>query len=203
MSVDYIEDDGYVYDVVNDRDFAKIDSISVRGQLEINPDDATTITLTASHYDRYDDTSLANFALDGNTIGVRGVANPMIETGDYRSSQTLGLIAQLTTDQTAFSVTIGRRFAAFDVTSISGYTHNLLAYLADADMAPPARIRLEVDQSDKSFAQELFASSSGEGPFQWTVGLFYFDNEAGQEPRNLNGGLIFTDTKATAWAAYA
>lgn len=203
LSVDYLEDDGYVYDVVNDRDFAKIDSTSIRGQVEINPDDATTITLTASHYDRYDDTSLANFALNGNTIGVRGVANPMIETGGYRSSQTPGLIARLTTEQTAYSATVVRRFDSFDLTSISGYTDNALDYLADADMAPAATIRLEVQQYDRSFTQELFASSTRDSPFQWTVGLFYFDNEAGQEPRNLNGGLIFTDTKATAWAAYA
>jgi iron complex outermembrane receptor protein len=203
LSVDYLEDDGYVYDATNNRDFAKIDSIAVRGQVEINPDENTTITLTGSYYDRYDDTSLANFALDGNTIGVRGVANPMIETGNYRSSQTLGLIARLTTDQTAFSATIVRRFADFDVTSISGYSDNSLSYLADADMAPAPTIRLASDQYDKSFTQELFASSTTDGPFQWTVGLFYFDNEAGQNPRNLNDGLIFTDTAATAWAAYA
>lgn len=203
LSVDYLEDDGYVYDVTNARDFAKIDSIAMRGQVEINPDDNTTITLTGSYYDRYDDTSLANFALNGNTIGVRGVANPMIETGNYRSSQTAGLIASLTTDQTAFSATIVRRFADFNVTSISGYSDNSLSYLADADMAPRAVIRLSAEQYDESFTQELFASSTTDGPFQWTVGLFYFDNEAGQNPRNLNGGLIFTDTKATAWAAYA
>jgi iron complex outermembrane recepter protein len=203
LSVDYLEDDGYVYDVINDRDFAKIDSIAVRGQVEINPDENTTITLTGSYYDRYDDTSLANFALNGNTIGVRGVANPMIETGNYRSSQTPGLIARLTTDQTAFSATIVRRFADFDVTSISGYSDNSLSYLADADMAPGAVIRLSAEQYDQSFTQELFASSTTDSPFQWTIGLFYFDNEAGQNPRNLNGGLIFTDTRATAWAAYA
>ena len=203
FGADYIEDDGYVYDVTNKRDFGSIDSITLRGKLQFTPDDLTTITLAATYADRYDDSSIANFALDGNSVARQGRPTLTYETCCYRSSQDPGFAPRLTTTQKGGSLTIVREFEPFTVTAISGYQENKLSYLADIDMTPVPAFTLASDQYDESFNQELFASSAGDGPFKWVVGAFYFKNSAGQDPRNLNGGLIFTDTHAEAWAVYA
>ena len=203
FGADYIKDDGYVYDVTNSRHFGSIDSITLRGKLQFTPDDLTTITLAATYADRYDDSSIANFALNGNTIARQANPTVPIETCCLRSSQDLGFAPSLSTTQKGASLTIVRQFEPFTLTAISGYQENELAYSADIDMTPVNAFRLASNQYDESFNQELFAASAGDGPFSWVVGAFYFKNSAGQNPRNLNGGLIYTDTHAEAWAVYA
>lgn len=202
LSLDYIQDDGYVYDLTNQRDFGSLDSFTARAKLQITPDEFTTVTLAATFADRYDDSSIANFALNGNSIARQGRPTLTYATGNYESSQDPGFAPRLTTDQKGLSATIVREFDAFTITSISGYQENRLSYDADVDMTPAPAFNLKSDQYDESFNQELFIASAGDGPFNWVAGLFYFNNSAGQDPRNLNGGLIFTDTHAEAWAAY-
>jgi iron complex outermembrane receptor protein len=203
LGVDYIADDGYVYDVTNDRDFGSIDSLTIRGKLQFTPDDLTTITLAATYADRYDDSSIANFALNGNSVARQGRPTLTYETCCYRSSQDPGFAPRLSTEQKGASLTVVRDFPAFTLTSISGYQENRLSYDADIDMTPAVAFNLKSDQFDTSFNQEIFAASAGDTAFKWVVGAFYFDNNAGQDPRNLNGGLIFTDTNTRAWALYA
>ncbi|CAN5418189.1 TonB-dependent receptor [soil metagenome] len=202
LSVDYIKDDGYVHDLTNDRDFGSLDSFTARAKLQFTPDDLTTITLAATYADRYDDSSIANFALNGNSIARQGRPTLTFATGNYESSQDPGFAPRLTTDQKGLSATIVRDFDAFSITSISGYQENRLSYDADIDMTPAVAFNLKSDQYDNSFNQELFITSAGDTRFKWVAGVFYFKNSAGQDPRNLNGGLIFTNTHAEAWAAY-
>lgn len=204
FNAQYLADDGYVRDIANNnRRLARIDSLLLRGKLVMKAGDRTTITVAANYTDRYDDTSLANFALNGNSIARQGRPTLLYATGNRQSSQDPGFAPRLTTKQNAVSATIVHNFDGFDVTSISGYSANYLSYDADADMTPAVVIKLAVDQFDRSFSQELFAASTGTGSFQWVAGLFYFNNNAGQNPRNLNGGRIYTDTNIDAYAAYA
>lgn len=202
LNAQYLEDDGYVYDITNRRTFGSIDSLTLRGKLRLAPTDSTTVTLTLGHSNRYDDTSLANYAMDGNTIGVRDRPDLVIATSNRKSSQDPGFAPRLRTKQDSAALTIVQKFGGFDLTSISSYADSDLSYDADVDMTPAVVSKLASDQYDHSFTQELFASSTTSGPFQWTAGLFYFNNKAGQNPRNLNGGLIFTKTHADAYAAY-
>lgn len=204
LNVQYLEDDGYVHDIANNnRRLASIDSIYVRAKVRIAPTDTTTLTAAISHANRYDDTSLANFALNGNTIARQGRPTLTFATGNRQTSQDIGFAPSLRTRQDAISLTIVQNLPGLDITSISGYSESELDYAADADMTPAQVIRLSVLQYDRSFTQELFAATTGSGPLQLVAGLFYFNNKAGQDPRNLNGGLIFTDTRADAYAAYA
>ena len=86
-----------------------------------SPDDLTTITLAATYADRYDDTSIANFALNGNSVARQGRPTLTYETCCYRSSQDPGFSPRLSTEQKGASLTVVRDFPAFTLTSISGY----------------------------------------------------------------------------------
>src|SRR5690606_32641274 len=69
----------------------------------------------------------------------------------------------------------------------------------DSDASPNDLVDVIFGDETEQFSQELRAASTGEGPFQWLVGLYYFtDNLKGDNSYNF--GVI--DPAATSHQVY-
>jgi len=65
-------------------------------------------------------------------------------------------------------------FEGFSVTSVTGYDKTDYVTHEDSDASPAKLVDVVYDDETEQFSQELRAASSGEGPLQWLIGLYYF-----------------------------
>ncbi len=66
-------------------------------------------------------------------------------------------------------------FARF--TSLTQYRSDEVQNLMDFDFSSLLLFHFNFDIDDEVFSQEFLLSSQGDGPLQWTTGLYYFDND--------------------------
>lgn len=79
----------------------------------------------------------------------------------------------ITADQSVYNVTVGYEFPLFSVSSATSY----LEYTNNSVLDLSGLLGLLTGVGAKSFSQEFLLNSVGDGPWQWTAGLFYRDAE--------------------------
>lgn len=197
----YLRNDGYTRELTTGSRIASVRSASVRGKLLLQAGENTDITIAASYSDRDDNSGISVYPFLGNASARNAVPSTPLPTEER--TVVLTFKPELNIRQYAASATLVHRFGGVTLTSITGYSDNLLYYLADVDMTRAAAARQEVTQYDKAWTQDIYLASDNSGPFSWIVGGFYMHDDAGFDPRNLNGGLIYTTLKTDAYAIYA
>ncbi|MDB5471511.1 MAG: TonB-dependent receptor [Caulobacter sp.] len=174
------EDDGYVTNPVTNEDLGKRKGSDIRVKVLWTPTDWLEMTFAASRRRDADNRALATQPLDDNINARRTNPGVFYPTKPYQSSLSFVPIADNT--QEAASITTLLKFDNFDITSISGWQKNWQRNRSDADMTTLNIGFLDYVQYGRTFSEELYISSAGDGPFQWLAGTFIFDDVSGYNP---------------------
>ncbi|MEQ8860846.1 MAG: TonB-dependent receptor [Pseudomonadales bacterium] len=203
------ENDGYQKNLAG-KDGDQTDYTSVRGKLKFDIADAGELVLTAQRFENegrqsqkrrepFEPVQLAPgfvlFVYDG---AIPNPTDPRKVAKDYPEKLDL--------ENTFASARFTWDFAGVQLVSITGYIENEWYQSADIDMSNnPVQFQtwdMETDQ----FTQELQLISTGEGPWDWILGAFFFDEELSTDYYFedssiagfvfMNGGKL--DTRSTA-----
>jgi|GEM_PF-2513549 len=76
------------------------------------------------------------------------------------------------------------------LTSISGSRKGTNHSYFDADMTPYDLLNIRVEDTEKSFQEELRLESNSDGPLSWQTGIFFLQIEADLKPQTFTGLLL-------------
>lgn len=202
----YTHEDGYLEDLQKpgqSRGWAR--NWALRGKIRFVPTDNLEIILagTTMHHD--DTLSNSSQPYKDNTAARR------LSPGTYVSIkpfQQNGTGTQLNQRSKNASLTVKLGLGGVDLTSIVGYDDSYLFTNSDVDGSALNVSSLPTDYYSKSWIQELYATSAGDGPFSWIVGQTYFWRDSGAyRSQTLSGTTIASDSSGQqitkAFAAYA
>lgn len=198
LSVEAEERDGYTDNLFNGDEIDDKDYYSVRGQIEWRPSDTFSINLSAYTYS--DDSTgvplasispypdgplftgldLSTFLPVFSNYYVSNNAVPNVTLRDERevrhNTDTEG-----EEDTDGAILTIVKDFENFTLKSISAYNDSEYMNAGDTDSAAEVTFTQLAQGSFETFSQEILLSSAGDGPLEWTAGLYYYKEESTYE----------------------
>ncbi|RBP48319.1 TonB-dependent receptor [Arenicella xantha] len=170
--------DGYVENTNpgGGSDLNNRDRQSFRGQLLLNPSDATEIRFIAD-YDTIDEKCCATVNIvAGPTLGAIQFAGGDLIANDRESLETkTNIDPNNQLDNTGLSMQIDHDFDSFTFTSITSFRNVDSRYDIDADFTSADIITNEILSDIDTFTQEFRLTSTGGDKLDWMVGGFYFD----------------------------
>jgi iron complex outermembrane receptor protein len=172
-------DDGYVEDDLRGDTYAHLSDVSVRSKVVYTPNDFAQLRVSLGYTNNSDSTGEAYRQLNGNTIGARVPGNP-VTTKAYKSALSYAPYNKLRA--ATASVTGILNFDAFTLTSVTGFADYKLRIKADSDGTPLEIATLTYIQVSDNIYQEVYATSTGDGPFSWIVGGVYYRDSSGMSP---------------------
>ena len=171
------QDDGYARDVLRGTHEAASDTTSLRAKLLWKPTDDLQAKLTGYYIKAGDAAGVVGFPLNGNTTALRVDPTVFIGKG-YRLSNSFSPFAD--TKSYGGSFDLNYNMGGVEISSLTSYSYFTSDFETDNDAtastisgsATDSRFR-GVDQH-YTFTQEVRAASSGDGPFKWLVGGFFY-----------------------------
>lgn len=85
-------------------------------------------------------------------------------------------------EQYGASLNLTHAFSGVKLVSITAYRHTLWDVQFDSDSTPANLFFVNVHEPDEQFSQELQLVSTGNGPFKWMLGGYYFHGKATVSP---------------------
>lgn len=161
-----------------------------RAKLLWNPSDVTSVLLSIDTNGRdASDPSFRNFAL--NALGLNVTTLIVNAGGDPEYDIFSDIDPVLRARQTGASAIVEHDFGSVTFKSVTAYRKSELRTYFDPDGTTQARLRIDNNNYDKQFTQEIELLSDTDGPFEWVVGAFYMSNSAGQDPGRTTGTTTF------------
>ena len=186
--------DGFLTDVVNDRDVNERDRWGIRAQNLFEPTDNFSIR-TIFDFNRIDESCCAApFTL------ISPAAEPVFDAlgiirfdpADPFSGQTAidgNVRSEL--DTWGFSAEAVWELDTFAITSISGWRNYDEVQDIDPDFtSSPLNNRRVLNQTYDTFTQEIRLTSTTDGPIDWLVGGYYFNQQLRANNRTLQGPTL-------------
>lgn len=156
-----------------------------RSKLVFRPGDATKIVLSGDYYKDHNDYQ-NGFNLFKGSVGIDGSTY----LGDYNLNTTDPAYAHIRSWGAA--LTIEHQFDWATLTSITGRRAIKVQSEFDADYTPTFFAHANVPSRVKTFQQEVRLASATTTPFNWQVGLFYYNAVA-----NVDGFEVITAASTT------
>jgi iron complex outermembrane receptor protein len=178
LSGDYSTRDGYVRDLnlgtkINDRD-----RWSVRGQLLFAPGDALEVRVIGD-YSKIDELCCAaSNILAGPTIAATNavIGGPSVVVQDpYSDTVRLNRTPANEIENYGVSAQIDYDFGDLSLTSISAYREVRANTVDDSDFTAADLIRQDAQTAIDTFTQEIRIASDFDGPLNFLLGGYYFD----------------------------
>ncbi|QFT78437.1 TonB-dependent receptor [Erythrobacter sp. THAF29] len=163
---------------------------SVRGQLLIEPTPDLSIRAIAD-YSKIDEVccTVGNLVNGPTGPGILAVGG-QIPTDFFSREVFLNFVPENEVDNYGGSVQVDWASGPISVTSITSYRELQNSFLTDIDFTS-ADIATETRAQDlKTFTQELRIASDFDGPFNFLLGGFFFDESIEQESAIQNGSQI-------------
>ena len=151
-----------------------------RSKLVFRPGDATKIVLSGDYYKDHND-YVNGFYLTKGSVGTGGYRYP----GDYNLNTLDNGYAHIQTY--GGSLTIEHEFEFATLTSITAKRGVKVGSGFDADYANLRLVRAFVPSRIKTFQQELRLASASTRPFNWQLGVFYYNAKANVDGFRLTG----------------
>ncbi|MDT8279947.1 MAG: TonB-dependent receptor [Erythrobacter sp.] len=176
---------------INDRD-----RWSVRGNLLIEPTADIKIRLIGD-YSKIEEVccQTSNLVVGPITAGAIGAVGGQFPTDFFSFDNFLNVIPENDNENYGFSGQIDWSFGNFTVTSITAYRELNNSFLQDVDFTSADLVNESRDQGVDTFTQELRIASDFDGPINFLLGGFYFDEEIEQDSF-LTVGADFRDFAA-------
>ncbi|MBR9910018.1 MAG: TonB-dependent receptor [Gammaproteobacteria bacterium] len=213
----YISDqrEGYGVNTVTGNDVNETDEYIIRNKWRITAGDNTEIKLSLDYAETDTSTGIAQRQAPG-TLGADGLAIfggltapasaggagmspedavPIAAsmatrfTGDFHNiNASVDPIAEV--EQWGVSVHLTHSFGDIDLTSVTAYRETDAAqFFAQDQTALPNFVDVLLDQFTETFTQEVRLASSSD-KFEWIVGVYLLDEEAGYDPTLITGAAL-------------
>jgi iron complex outermembrane receptor protein len=202
---------GFGKNVYTGHDVQTDETYAMRGKILWEPDSATSVLLSGDIYGRNAaDPAFVTFGL--NTAGQNVPAVISAMGGNPQRDIYSDLDPTLRGRQSGGSLTIDRKLGFANLRSITAYRKTNLRTFFDPDGTAQARLRIDNNNRDKQFTQEIDLISSGNGPLNWVLGAFYMQSSSGQYPGRTTGLTTFggngysddtTDIGLKSYSAFA
>lgn len=196
----YIENDGYVDDLVRGGSLGYIETYNARSKLRMVLSNAFTLTLGASYSWTNDITGLSTAPIDGNVQGRSTTPGLIVPTKPWQAALTF--VPDSVSELYSF---FGRAEYDMDWATVS-----LLASKSKAVFTGTFDSDLSTINSSNTFSRidstsdqiELLLTSKP-GRFEWVLGGFYYFGDGGYDPRILNITRTLRDrTTGKSFAAF-
>ena len=183
----YNRRDGYAQIVNLDQDISDRNRWSARGQLLIEPTPDFKIRMIGD-YGRIDEVCCqVSTLVAGPTAGAVFAVGGQLDTDFFSYNTFLSQVPRNTVDNYGGSVQADWSFGNLSLTSITAYRELKNFLDQDVDFTS-ANIVSEVrDQEVQTFTQELRLASDFDGPINFLLGGFYFDESISQNSRLTTG----------------
>jgi iron complex outermembrane receptor protein len=179
IAVDYKDrQDGFGTNLFNGKEVGNSKSFSVRSKWKAALGDATNATLILD-YNRLKgafpayrpvpgELPLTGVPFAGDKFDVNSDVQPLSNNEDY-----------------GVSLNIAHEFSGVNLVSISAYRHGDWKFAFDSESLPLPILSANGVVPDKVFSQELQLISTGSGPLNWALGVYYFNRKSGFIPAHL------------------
>lgn len=169
---------------------------SARGNLLIEPSADFKIRLIAD-YSKIDEVccQTSNQVVGPVTLGAIGGVGGQFPTDFFSFDNFLNTVPVNENDNYGFSGQVDWSFGAFTLTSITAYRELRNAFVQDVDFTSADITTESRDQSVDTFTQELRLASDFDGPINFLLGGYYFDESISQDS-SLTVGEDFRDFAA-------
>jgi len=174
--------DGFQDNIIGD-DADSTDNWAVRGKLGFELNDDATLVLTAQRFENQGNQGQKRLEpFTGIPVYAGAIPNPSDPRRVAKDHEE-----KLDLENTLVSAKLNWNLGGAEFVSITGYIENEWFQTMDIDMSSnPIQIQEWTMKTDQ-FTQEFQLISTNDGPWQWIVGAFYFDE-------SLDTDYMFNDT---------
>lgn len=176
------ERDGYFDNLTTGNEFNELNRWNFRGQLLWAPSDRAEVRLIVDA-EEIDEVccGVANL-VDGPTGGiVRALGGDLVGDAPYAYKNYQDFDPKNEIETNGVSLQVEYDFDNFSLTSITAFRTLDQFQSGDVDFTSARLVSAEMadarDTEIDTFTQELRLTSTGDGPLQWMVGAFYFNEE--------------------------
>jgi len=186
--------DGYVESAVGLDNLNDRERYNIRGQLLIEPSDATSVRIIAD-YSKIDENCCAvtNYQNEGAFAAITALGGQVADANDpfaLQAFQNFDAVNEI--DDWGASLHVDHDFGAVALTSITSYRNNQAFFDTDADYGTLDLLSSVFSDADiDTFTQELRLTSTGSNAVDWMIGGYYFTEDVVQ-----NAGLGYGDDLA-------
>ncbi|WP_298303830.1 TonB-dependent receptor [uncultured Erythrobacter sp.] len=203
FSVDgsYQRRDGFGEIVNLDEDINDRNRWAVRGQLLIEPTPDLSVRIIGDYAD-IDEVccQTGNLVVGPVTSGAIAAVGGQFPTDVFSRENFLNVVPENKNENYGISGQIDYQLGAISITSITAYRELRNSFFQDVDFTSADLTVENRDQAVDTFTQELRISSDFDGPINFLLGGYYFDEQIGQES-GLTVGADFRDFAAFQAAA--
>lgn len=183
----YNRRDGYANIVNLDEDVSNRNRWSARGQLLIEPTPDLKIRIIGDYAAIDEDCCLVSTLVAGPSAGAVFAVGGALDTDFFSYNTFLSQVPRNTVDNYGGSIQADWSTGPLTFTSITAYRELKNFLDQDVDFTS-ARIVTEArDQAVETFTQELRVTSDFDGPINFLLGGFYFDESISQDSRLTTG----------------
>lgn len=173
LSFSHGDDNGYTRNVGTGNRVSQSTSFTARGRILYQPTDSVEFLLTASHSDRENNPAFALGVLNGNNNALTG---SILANGPREVSLTFDPSIQVKSDQVSLNSNFDLGFA--ELSSVTSYSKVTSDLLTDIDRTNRPLVLVTVPSDQSTWSQEFNLVSQGDGPVQWFLGAFYYNDDA-------------------------
>ena len=187
----YVEDDGFVKNI--NPAFARNDKLAIKDYWAIRSKalwrvgDNFTLVVAG---DLYNSKNYAAYTLApvDNKLVYRSRPGVILANGPYETSYSVA--SRLNSKGGGASATATLDLDSTTLKSVTAYRTDRIDTQSDSDRTNLAISSFGSRAKSSSHSQELDISSSGDGPFSWIAGLFYFDSNSGGQTSVYAGDVV-------------
>lgn len=166
---------------VNDRD-----RWNIRGQLLFEPSDATSVRVIAD-YSTLDENccGITNYQNEGAAFAIAALGGQFADANDPFALEAFQNVdSQNEVDDYGISLHVDHDLGFATLTSITSYRENDLFFASDSDFTT-LEILENVSTANEleTFTQELRLTSNSDGPLNWMIGGYYFNEDVFAQDR--------------------
>ena len=206
LALVYNKKDNYSYNPVFDERLDVEDMFAGNASLKWQPSDSFEALL---RYDYLKDEALGVvstrvLAPGAGHAGLTFDPDPFVNGSDFRVSESMNDM-----ESQGFNASLTWDFGNFRITSLSAWKHfeTDLDYDADGTERPLLSVVPISQEESRTLSEELRIEYTGDGPWEWMAGFFYFDEDARQDLNlELLGGVLalvpLSDLGVEAWALF-
>jgi len=171
------QDDGYARDVLRGTREAASHTTSLRAKLLWEPTDDLKAKLTGYYVEAGDAAGVVGFPLNGNTAARRLDPNVFLGKG-YKLSNSFSAFSDSKFYGGSFD--LNYNLGGAEISALTSYSYFTSDFQTDNDSTastvagPLTDSRFRGVDQHYTVTQEVRAASTGDGPFKWLIGGFYF-----------------------------
>lgn len=177
--------DGWGHDLLTGEPTFRQDDVAPRVKFRYTPNDATDVQLSLD-YSKSNNGGLTAQPVPGSATvfgqTYPGRYNTWNDSEDRSNIEAYGA-----------SLHVDHDFDVAKLVSISAYRKSTGEWVLDQDLSPVPLVTVLMDQQSRMISQELHLLAPASARFQWLVGAYYFNYDAGSLPTSLRG-LAFATT---------